>query len=59
MSLPKALKTKDRILQISLRLFNERGERSESLPIILLQSWGLVLETCITTFETSMKSLRN
>ncbi|AJB49505.1 TetR/AcrR family transcriptional regulator [Acinetobacter nosocomialis] len=28
MSLPKALKTKDRILQISLQLFNERGERS-------------------------------
>ena len=28
MSLPKALKTKDRILQISLPLFNERGERS-------------------------------
>ncbi|EPQ3119246.1 TetR/AcrR family transcriptional regulator, partial [Acinetobacter baumannii] len=26
--LPKALKTKDRILQISLQLFNERGERS-------------------------------
>ncbi|EOF4402492.1 TetR/AcrR family transcriptional regulator, partial [Acinetobacter baumannii] len=25
---PKALKTKDRILQISLQLFNERGERS-------------------------------
>ncbi|MBD0578172.1 TetR/AcrR family transcriptional regulator [Acinetobacter baumannii] len=30
MSLPKALKTKDRILQISLQLFNERGERSVS-----------------------------
>lgn len=28
MSLPKALKTEDRILQISLQLFNERGERS-------------------------------
>ncbi|MFX6421087.1 TetR/AcrR family transcriptional regulator [Acinetobacter baumannii] len=28
MSLPKALKTKYRILQISLQLFNERGERS-------------------------------
>ncbi|EPL0697321.1 TetR/AcrR family transcriptional regulator [Acinetobacter baumannii] len=28
MSLPKALKTKDWILQISLQLFNERGERS-------------------------------
>ncbi|MBK6069427.1 TetR/AcrR family transcriptional regulator [Acinetobacter baumannii] len=28
MSLPKTLKTKDRILQISLQLFNERGERS-------------------------------
>ncbi|EOQ67382.1 TetR/AcrR family transcriptional regulator [Acinetobacter sp. WU_MDCI_Abxe161] len=28
MSQPKALKTKDRILQISLQLFNERGERS-------------------------------
>ncbi|MCW8772347.1 TetR/AcrR family transcriptional regulator [Acinetobacter baumannii] len=28
MSLPKALKTKDRILQISLQLFNECGERS-------------------------------
>ncbi|MEI4764918.1 TetR/AcrR family transcriptional regulator [Acinetobacter nosocomialis] len=28
MSLPKALKTKDRILQISLQHFNERGERS-------------------------------
>ncbi|WP_110958083.1 TetR/AcrR family transcriptional regulator [Acinetobacter baumannii] len=28
MSLSKALKTKDRILQISLQLFNERGERS-------------------------------
>lgn len=28
MSLPKALKTKDRILQLSLQLFNERGERS-------------------------------
>lgn len=28
MSPPKALKTKDRILQISLQLFNERGERS-------------------------------
>ena len=28
MSLPKALKTKDRILQISLQLFNERCERS-------------------------------
>ncbi|HCQ8870811.1 TPA: TetR/AcrR family transcriptional regulator [Acinetobacter baumannii] len=28
MSVPKALKTKDRILQISLQLFNERGERS-------------------------------
>lgn len=28
MSLPKALTTKDRILQISLQLFNERGERS-------------------------------
>lgn len=28
MSLPKALKTKDRILQITLQLFNERGERS-------------------------------
>ncbi|ENU75817.1 TPA: TetR/AcrR family transcriptional regulator [Acinetobacter baumannii] len=28
MSLPKGLKTKDRILQISLQLFNERGERS-------------------------------
>ncbi|HEE5401054.1 TPA: TetR/AcrR family transcriptional regulator [Acinetobacter baumannii] len=28
MSLPKALKTKDRILQISLQLFNERSERS-------------------------------
>ncbi|MCG6637966.1 TetR/AcrR family transcriptional regulator [Acinetobacter baumannii] len=28
MSLTKALKTKDRILQISLQLFNERGERS-------------------------------
>ena len=30
MSLPKALKTKDRILQISLQLFNERGERSDT-----------------------------
>lgn len=28
MSQPKVLKTKDRILQISLQLFNERGERS-------------------------------
>lgn len=28
MSQPKTLKTKDRILQISLQLFNERGERS-------------------------------
>ena len=28
MSSSKTLKTKDRILQISLQLFNERGERS-------------------------------
>ena len=52
MSLPKALKTKDRILQISLQLFNERGERSVTTNHI-------VLETCIITFETSMKLLKN
>lgn len=58
MSLPKALKTKDRILQISLQLLMSVAN-GLSQPIILLQSWGLVLETCIITFETSMKSLRN
>ena len=41
MSLPKALKTKDRILQISLQLLMSVAN-GLSLPIILLQSWGLV-----------------
>ena len=43
MSLPKALKTKDRILQISLQLLMSVAN-GLSLPIILLQSWGLVLK---------------
>lgn len=42
MSLPKALKTKDRILQISLQLLMSVAN-GLSLPIILLQSWALVL----------------
>ena len=47
MSLPKALKTKDRILQISLQLLMSVAN-GLSLPIILLQSWALVLKLVLS-----------